>query len=134
MSLLENYRGQVREGGMAAARVVPAFDEVEDGQARVGVSREAVPIEQLALEGREEALAEGVVVGVADASHRRRAAGGGTPRAEGERGVRAAVARMINDVGRPALREGNTQPRHNQLGPEMGGHRPADDAPTPRVD
>ncbi len=47
---------------MAAARVVPAFDEVEDAQARVGVCREAGPIEQLALERREEALAEGVVV------------------------------------------------------------------------
>src|SRR3989442_4848499 len=94
MSLLENYRGQVREGGMAAARVVPAFDEVEDGQARVGVSREAVPIEQLALEGREEALAEGVVVGVADASHRRPDAGVATPPAEGERGVDRKSTRL----------------------------------------
>jgi len=41
---------------------------------------------------------------------------------------------MMNDVGRPALREGHLQCRHHQLGPEMGGHRPADDAPTPRVD
>jgi hypothetical protein len=69
---------------MTAARVVPASDEVEDGQARVGVSREAGPIEQLALEGREDALAEGVVVGVADATHRRPDAGVATPPAESE--------------------------------------------------
>jgi len=39
---------------MSAPWVVPAFDEVEHGQARVGLRREALPIEQLALEGREE--------------------------------------------------------------------------------
>ena len=55
---------------MAAARVVPAFDEVEDGEAGVGLSWEPLSIEQLALERCEEALAERVVVGVADTAHR----------------------------------------------------------------
>jgi hypothetical protein len=50
---------------MSTPRIVPAFDEVEDGEARVGLRAEAVAIEQLALERREEALAERVVVGIA---------------------------------------------------------------------
>src|SRR5207253_8185428 len=86
---------------MAASRVVPAFDEVEDGEAGVGLSREPLSIEQLALERCEEALAERVVVGVADTAHRGPNAGRPTPTSEGERGVLAAVVRVIDDnVGR----------------------------------
>jgi hypothetical protein len=43
---------------MPAPRVEPPVNEVEHGQARVGLRRAALPIEQLALEGREEALTE----------------------------------------------------------------------------
>jgi len=50
---------------MSASGIVPAFDEVEYGEARVGLGPEAFTIEQLALEGREEALAHRVVVRVA---------------------------------------------------------------------
>ena len=38
--------------------------------ARLGLRLEAVPREKLAFEGGEEALAHGVVVGVADRTHR----------------------------------------------------------------
>jgi hypothetical protein len=56
---------------MPTVRVVPAFDVLEDGQARSGLGREAVAIEQLALERGEEALAHRVVVRITDRSHRR---------------------------------------------------------------
>src|SRR5437660_11341780 len=72
---------------MTASGIVPAFDEVEDREARVGLRAEVLPIEQLALEGREEALAERVVVRVADRTHGRPDAGRATPLAEGHRGV-----------------------------------------------
>src|SRR5438093_6254622 len=72
---------------MSTPRVVPAFDEVEDGAARVGLGAEAFAIEQLALERREEALAHGVVVGIAHTAHRRPDAGLATATAEGERRV-----------------------------------------------
>src|SRR5438309_10792003 len=72
---------------MSTPRVVPAFDEVEDGAARVGLGAEAFAIEQLALERREEALAHGVVVGIAHTPHRRPDAGLATAPAEGERRV-----------------------------------------------
>jgi len=42
---------------MAVARIASTLAEVEDGKARVGMSREAVPIQQFAIDGREEALA-----------------------------------------------------------------------------
>jgi len=76
---------------MATPGIVPAFDEVEDGEARVGLGAEAFAIEQLALERREEALTHGVVVGVAHTAHRRADAGLATAPAEGERRVLAAV-------------------------------------------
>jgi hypothetical protein len=55
---------------MPPTRSVPAADEVEDGEARLGRRREPLPIEQLAVEGREEALAERVVVGITHRAHR----------------------------------------------------------------
>src|SRR6058998_2435842 len=72
---------------MATPRIVPAFDEVEEGEARSGLRAEGFAIEQLALERREEALAHGVVVGIAHTAHRRPDAGLATATAEGERRV-----------------------------------------------
>src|SRR5712692_7135069 len=91
---------------MAPPRIVPAFDEVEDGEARVGLRAEAFAIEQLALERREEALAQGVVVGIAHTAHRRPDASLATAAAEGERRVLAALIRVMNHLGRLALRDG----------------------------
>ena len=50
---------------MSPVRVVPALDELEDGHFRFGLGAEASPVEKLALERGEEALAERVVVRVA---------------------------------------------------------------------
>jgi len=49
--------------------VVPAFDEAEDFSACGGMTVEGDLVDQLALEGREEALTHGVVVAVSDRSH-----------------------------------------------------------------
>src|SRR2546426_3750294 len=119
---------------MPAARIVPAFDEVEDGKARLYLGAEPLAIEQLALEGREEALAQGVVVRVADAAHRRPDASLATPLAERDRRVLAALVGVMNDVLRLALYHGHVQRRKDELSTEMGLHRPADDPPTPGVD
>ena len=72
---------------MTAPRIVPAFDEIEDGEARFDLRAEPVPIEELALERREEALAQGVVVRIADAAHRRADARLRTALVEGHRRV-----------------------------------------------
>jgi hypothetical protein len=58
-------RGFVVQGGVTTLGIVPAFDVLEDGQARLDPGGEAPAVEELALERREETLAQGVVVGVA---------------------------------------------------------------------
>src|SRR5213593_1048818 len=110
---------------MPPARVVPALDEVEDGEACLGRCREPLPIEQLALERREEALAERVVVGIADRAHRGPGVGLTTAEPEGDRRVLAALIRVMNDVGGPTLLDG-----HVQRGP--GRVRSADAIRSPR--
>jgi len=71
MLALEVDRRDLAEGRVAPARVVEALDEVEDGHPGLGLGAEALTVEQLALERGEEALAECVVVRIADRSHRR---------------------------------------------------------------
>src|SRR5260370_29890311 len=116
---------------MAAPWIVQAVDEVEDGESVVRLIAEALPIEQLALEGCEEALTEGVVVGVAHAAHRGPDAGLLTPDAEGDRRVLAALVRVMNDVGGPTLLDGHVQGRPDELGAPMPFHGPPGHPPPP---
>src|SRR5215813_2570618 len=51
--------------------VIPAFDEIEYGEPPLVRRTQGHPIEQLALEGREKALTQCVVVTVANRPHRR---------------------------------------------------------------
>ena len=60
---------------MAAVRVVPGFDVFEDRLAELLAAGPGLRVEQLALERCEEAFAEGVVVGGADAAHAAEQAG-----------------------------------------------------------
>ena len=55
---------------MTASGVVPAFDELEDGHARLGLGPERPAVEQLAFEGGEEALHRCVIPAVAGTAHR----------------------------------------------------------------
>src|SRR5262245_55995524 len=66
---LEGDGRQVAERGMTPTRIVPALEMVEDREAGHRWGGEAVAIQQLALERREEALTEGIVVGIADRAH-----------------------------------------------------------------
>jgi hypothetical protein len=106
----------LRERRMTAARIVPAFDEVKHCEPGVDLRAETLPIQPLTLEGREEALAQGVVVGIPDAAHRRPDARLPTPTTEGERGVLAAVVRVMNHCGRPALGERHVEGGQDELG------------------
>src|SRR5882724_5846944 len=45
-----------------------------------------------------------------------------------------ALIRVMNHRGRSALRDGHVERGQDELGAEMGFHRPADDAATPRVE
>src|SRR5262249_50295562 len=86
---------EVVEGGVAAGRGVPALDEFEDGQAGVDLGLEAGAIEKLALERGEEALAERVVVRVANRAHGRPHAHLATALPEPGRRVLAALEALM---------------------------------------
>ena len=49
--------------------VVAALDEAEAGHLRFGLGGKAAPVQQLAFEGRKEALAHGIVAAIADRAH-----------------------------------------------------------------
>jgi hypothetical protein len=74
---------------MAAARVVPAVDVVEHSEASRRLGGEALTLQELALVGREEAVAQRIVVAVADGAHRGLVARVATPEPEGDRSVLA---------------------------------------------
>jgi hypothetical protein len=108
-------------------RVVPAFDEAEDGDPRLGLRVEAPAIQQFTFQRRKEALRHRVVVGTADGP-----AGGADAHrfaalAEGEGRVLAAPIRVVNHAGGPTLGQGHVEGVEHQVGLEMGGHRPAYD-------
>ena len=69
---------------MPSARIVPSFDELEDGHAGLGVRAQAYPVDELALERGKEALAHGIVVAIANRSHGGPDAGLAASFAEGE--------------------------------------------------
>ena len=76
---------------MAPPPIVEAFDERECRVARLGLRLEAVPREKLAFERGEEALAHGVIIGVADRTHRGAHTCIAAAVAELDRGVLAAL-------------------------------------------
>src|ERR1700694_1518915 len=92
-------RRQIDEGGVAAMRVIPPLDELEDGHAGLGLGFEAAAVEQLAFEHGEKTLAHGVVETVADRTHRGPHPGLVAAFAESQRGVLAALVGMVNHGG-----------------------------------
>jgi hypothetical protein len=100
---------------MPTVRVVPALDVLEDGHADRRLGREALAIEQLALERGEEALADRVVVGVADRAHRRADAHEFAASPEGERRALTALIGVVDDFGRLPLGERHVECVEHQL-------------------
>jgi hypothetical protein len=68
---------QIADGGVPPAGTVPYLDDLEGGRSRFGLR--PVPVEELTLEGGEEALAERVIIAVADRSQGRPRAGLSAP-------------------------------------------------------
>jgi hypothetical protein len=87
-----------------------------------------VAVEQLALQGGEEALGHRVVQRVADAAHRGDQAGLLEATAERQAGVLTAVVRVMDKArGGIALGDGHVEGVQDQFGAQVVGHRPADD-------
>ena len=73
----------------------------------LGRGPETPPIEQLALQGREEALAPRIVVGVADRPHRRPDAERQAALPVGDGRVLTTMIRMVDDAVGTALFQGH---------------------------
>jgi hypothetical protein len=88
---MANLRGpsKIREWTcpVTAAKIVKALDEREHRHPRLGLRLEPVPVEKLAFERGEEALAHRIVVGVSDRAHRGAYAGFPAAVSERDRGV-----------------------------------------------
>src|SRR6266849_2465403 len=130
MTPLELDRRDAAESRVTANRVVPAFDELEDRHAGLRLRLETPAREQLALQRREEALAHGVVVGVAHRSHRRPHLRFLAAKPEGDRGVLRAVVGVMHDASSFALPERHVERGEHELGSQVLSHAPADDSAT----
>ena len=119
---------------MAAAPIVEAFDERERRIARLDLCLEPAAIEKLAFEGGEEALAHGIVVCVADRTHRGAHARVTAAVTELDRGVLRTLVGVMDHARGPPRQKRHVQSVKHQLRGERGGHRPADDAATVRIE
>src|SRR6201997_5892202 len=113
---------------MTASRIVEALDEGEYGASRLGLRLEPAAIEQFAFEGREEALAHGIVISIADRTHRGSHTGLTTAVAELDRGVLRTLVGVVDHAPGSPCHECHVQSIEHQSCGERGGHRPANDA------
>tara|TARA_R110002110_G_scaffold9321_4_gene45976 strand:- start:6707 stop:7249 length:543 start_codon:yes stop_codon:yes gene_type:complete len=109
-----------------ARGVVPAFDELEAGNAGFGLCLELTPVEKLAFEGGEEALAHGVVVAVADRSHGWPDAHFLASEAEGHGRVLRSLVAMMDDAIGFARRDRHVHRIEHQLRSLPSAHGSAD--------
>src|SRR3990172_8845362 len=91
------HGGDISRPGVTAMRIVPPFQELEDRHSRLGLRPEPLAVEQFALQRREEALAQSVVVTVAGRPHRGTDTGFLASFPEGDRGVLASLVGMMDD-------------------------------------
>jgi hypothetical protein len=115
--------------------VVPTLNESEDRCLSLGRRTKPMPIKQLALQRGEEALTHGVVITVADGSHRWANAGLAAAAAEGDRCVLTSlIGVMDNSAAGSAPFECHVECGDNHLTPLVTLHRPSDDLAAPYVE
>ena len=109
-------------------RVVPALDVAEDVPPGVAAVVEGRAVDEFAFEAGEEALGHGVVEAVTGLSHGGQYAGFAAALAAGQGGVLAVSIGVVDDSPRSSLVEGHLQRAKDQVGAQVGGHRPARDS------
>src|SRR3954468_12094878 len=86
---------EVAQCGVPAAGVVEALEVAEDGVGQLLAGGPGMPVEQLGLQGGEEALGQAIVQAVADAAHRAEQAGLAQPLPERPAGVLRPVDALL---------------------------------------
>ena len=94
---------------MPTVRIIPALDKAENGQAGLGLGREAPPGQEFALERREETFGHRIVETIADRPVRGPHAEFTAALPEGQRRILATLIAMMNHLLGTALGD-----RHRQ--------------------
>ena len=126
---------------MTPPRVVPPLDELEQRRLRLGVRRQRRPVEELALQGREEALPDQAAPRSCSQSKQSptEPIDSATPQSR-QRAPKAnevywaALIGVMDDRHRPPLVHGHLQRLDHQRGTKMPRHGPTDDAPAEHVE
>jgi hypothetical protein len=109
------------------AGVVEALDVLEDRRPRYLPGWPAAPLEKLRLEGGDERLGEGVVVGRAHPTRRGYQPFILEPLSERQRSVLHSSVRVVHEPRSGlAPRDRHLQGVYDEFGPQVCGHRPAD--------
>src|SRR5579859_8252580 len=105
---------------MAALPVIEHLDVFKEGATGCDLGREGLTGEEFTLQRGEEALGHRVIIAVAHRSHRAANADRLAALAEEQRGVLAAVVRMVNDTltGSP-VPDGHLQCADHKLRAQM---------------
>lgn len=115
---------------MKSGGVVEGLDVIEDRGAGLGMSGEALMIDQFVFEAAPEGLDEGVIVAVALATHRSDEAVLGQDLSVGCAGKLGSTVRVEDKSSRGAtLAESHAQGGDDQWGIEDLAHGPADYSP-----
>src|ERR1017187_1335945 len=94
---------------MPTARIVEAFEELEDGIACLGLRFEPAASQQLAFQRGKETLGHRIVVGVAHTTHRRPYTRFAAAVAELNGRVLRALIRVMDDTSRATHRQCHAQ-------------------------
>ncbi len=97
-------------------RIVPALDELEDCELRLGMRAECCAIDEFTFECCKEALTHCIVVTIADRTHRRTDTGLLAASSERDRRVLSALVRMVDDIGWSPLVQCHVQCVEHEFG------------------
>src|SRR6266540_2186256 len=130
------HRAQVADRGVPPGPVVDGLDPPEHLQAGLLPRAPVAPIDQLALQGGEEALDQGVVEAVAHRPHRCADPQRLQPAAKRQAGELRPLIRMMNQpvVDPAAAPDGQLHRTDRQLGGQVLAHLVADRQPGAAVD
>ncbi len=122
------------ERRVAARRVVPALDGLEDRHAGLRLGAERAPVEQLAFERGIEALAHGGRTGASDRARRRADPGLRAAQAERHGHAPGPLPAMANGGPWPSLADRHAHRVDDEPRLEIVARRPTDDAARPGIE
>lgn len=126
--------GEVAQCDMAPVGIVEALDEGEHRHPRLGLGTEAAVVQQFTLEGGEDCLAHGVVVGISKRVSEEVHACLPASQAEGQRRVLTVVVRLIHCVGGLPRRHSHVERIQHQAQAQVRRHGPADNPTRPDIE